>query len=65
MKDIELATASLDKRISLIEQRLDIIQNNHLAHIQKSIEAIQKYFIWGVGVVFIQLIAVIAVLIQN
>lgn len=57
--------ANLDKRIALIEQRLDIIQNNHLAHIQADIDAIKKYFIWGVGVVFIQLIAVIAVLIQN
>lgn len=57
--------AHLDKKIALIEQRLDIMQNNHLTHIQTSVERIQKYFIWGVGVVFVQLIAVIAVLIQG
>lgn len=55
----------LDKRISLIEQRLDIMQNNHLAHIQDDINNIKKYFLWGVGVVFVQLIAVIAFLATN
>ena len=65
MKDINEAYASLDKRMALLEQRLDIIQNNHLAHIQADIENIKKYFFWGVGVVFVQLIAVIGVLISN
>jgi hypothetical protein len=64
MKDINDAYASLDKRMALLEQRLDIIQNNHLAHIQADIDAIKKYFLWGVGVVFVQLIAVIAVMMQ-
>jgi len=54
--------AKLDKRMALLEQRLDIIQNNHLHHIQEDIDDIKKYFLWGVGVVFIQLLAVIAVL---
>jgi hypothetical protein len=65
MKDINEAYASLDKRMALLEQRLDIIQNNHLTHIQADIENIKKYFFWGVGVVFVQLIAVIGVLISN
>ena len=55
----------LDKKVALIEQRLDIIQNNHLAHIQDDINNIKKYFLWGVGVVFIQLVAVIAFLLTN
>lgn len=59
------AYAKLDKRMALLEQRLDIIQNNHLHHIQSDIDAIKTYFLWGVGVVFVQLIAVISVLIQN
>lgn len=58
------AYAKLDKRLALLEQRLDIIQNNHLSHIQADIDAIKKYFLWGVGVVFVQLIAVIAVMMQ-
>ena len=55
----------LDKKVALIEQRLDTIQNNHLAHIQDDINNIKKYFLWGVGVVFIQLVAVIAFLLTN
>jgi hypothetical protein len=50
----------LDKKVALIEQRLDIIQNNHLKHIQDDICTIKKWFAWGVGAVFIQLMAVIA-----
>ena len=65
MKDINEAYNSLDKRMSLLEQKLDIIQNNHLAHMQKDIDDIKQYFLWGVGVVFVQLIAVIAFLLTN
>lgn len=65
MIDVNESYAKLDKRLSLLEQRLDIIQNNHLKHIQEDIDSIKRYFLWGVGVVFIQLIAVIAVLATN
>ena len=65
MSDLNESYAKLDKRMALLEQRLDIIQNNHLKHIQTDIDAIKKYFLWGVGVVFVQLIAVIGVLISN
>lgn len=65
MKDINTAYSNLDKRMSLLEQKLDIIQNNHLAHMQSDINNIKRYFLWGVGVVFVQLIAVIAFLLTN
>lgn len=60
MNDSQEQFADLDKRIALIEQTLDTIQNNHLRHIQKDIDDIKRYFLWGVGVVFVQLLAVIA-----
>jgi hypothetical protein len=44
---------------------LDIIQKNHLHHIEKDIANIKQYFLWGVGVVFVQLVAVIAFLLTN
>jgi len=65
MIDINESYAKLDKRLSLLEQRLDIIQNNHLKHIQDDIDSIKRYFLWGIGVVFVQLIAVIAFLATN
>ena len=52
----------LDKRLALVEQKLDLILTNHLAHMQDSIEGIQRMFKWGVGVVFVQLIGVIVAL---
>ncbi len=65
MSDLEQSYQKLDKKMALLEQRLDIIQNNHLRHIQDDINNIKTYFLWGVGVVFVQLIAVIGVLISN
>ena len=59
------AITKLDKRLALLEQRLDTIQNNHLAHMQQDIDSIKSYFGWGIGVVFVQLIAIIAFLLQN
>ena len=50
----------LDKKVALIEQRLDVIQNNHLRHIQDDIGSIKKWFAWGVGAIFVQLLAIIA-----
>ena len=34
----------LDKKVALIEQRLDVIQNNHLKHIQDDIGSIKKWY---------------------
>jgi len=52
--------ANLDKRMALIEQSIDIIQNNHLKHIQDDICTIKKWFGWAIAAVFVQLLAVIA-----
>jgi hypothetical protein len=52
--------ANLDKRMALIEQSIDIIQNNHLKHIQNDICTIKKWFGWAIAAVFVQLLAVIA-----
>ena len=65
MEPIEKAYAGLDKRLALLEQRLDIIQKNHLYHIQEDLNSIKKGVKWFIGVVFVQLIAVIGVLISN
>ena len=55
--------ADLDKKVALIEQRLETIQNNHLHHIEEDIRNIKKYFLWAVGAVFAQLLTIIASLI--
>ena len=52
--------ADLDKRLALLEQKLDTIETNHLKHIQGDITQIKKWFGWAIGVVFCQLLAVIA-----
>ena len=65
MSDLEQSYQKLDKKMALLEQRLDIIQNNHLHHIQQDLNNIKTYFLWGVGVVFVQLVAVIGFLISN
>ena len=55
----------LETRMALLEQKVDLIINNHLAHMQQDIDDIKRYFLWGIGVVFVQLIAVIAFLATN
>ena len=57
--------ADLDKRLSLLEQKLDTIETNHLWHIQNDLRTIKKWFGWAIGVVFIQLIGVIGYLVSN
>jgi len=52
----------VDKRLALVEQKLEIILTNHLAHMQDDIDDIKRMFKWGVGVVFTQLIGVIVAL---
>jgi len=55
----------LETRMALLEQKVDLIINNHLTHMQQDIDDIKRYFLWGIGVVFVQLIAVIAFLATN
>jgi tetrahydromethanopterin S-methyltransferase subunit G len=52
----------LDKRLALVEQKLEIIVSNHLHHMAQDIDDIKRMFKWGVGVVFVQLIGVIVAL---
>ena len=61
--DAENKIAELDKKVALIEQRLETIQTNHLSHIETDISNIKRYFLWAVGAVFAQLLAIIASLI--
>ena len=57
--------AELDKRLSLLEQKLDTIETNHLKHIQDDITQIKRWFGWAVGAVFLQLLTVIGVLVTS
>lgn len=52
----------LETRLALLEQKVDLIINNHLAHMAQDIDDIKRYFLYGIGVVFTQLVAVIGFL---
>jgi tetrahydromethanopterin S-methyltransferase subunit G len=52
----------VETRIALVEQKVDLIINNHLHHMQQDIDDIKRYFGWAVGVVFVQLMGVIVAL---
>lgn len=57
--------ATLDKRISLLEQKIDILMNNHISHLAADVKQLHTMFKWGVGVVFVQLVGVIAMLLTQ
>ena len=58
-KSWEVEIATIQGEIKLIHQKLDILENNHLAHIQKQIDKL-GYVLWTVGFgVFMQLIFVV------
>ena len=40
--------ANLDKEVAVISERLNTIQNNHLAHTEKDMNTIKKV-LWSVG----------------
>ena len=55
-KNWEVEIANIQGEIKLIHQKLDVLENNHLSHIQKDIDRINKVM-WFVGsMVFVQLI---------
>ena len=55
-KSWEVEIETIKGEIRLIHQKLDVLENNHLSHIQKDIDRINK-IMWFVGsMVFIQLI---------
>lgn len=45
----ERAYHSLDKKMALVEQSIDTIKNNHLAHIERDVRWI-KMVMWGTAV---------------
>lgn len=49
--------ANLDKEVAVISERLNTIQNNHLAHIESDMRMVKKVM-WSVGfLVFSNLLA--------
>ena len=46
----------LDKRLALLQQQLDLMLNNHMAHMQKDIDWM-KYVIYGTAAGIIALLA--------
>ena len=51
--------ANLDKQVAVISERLNTIQNNHLAHIESDMRMVKKVM-WSVGfLVFSNLLAFI------
>lgn len=50
---------NLDKRMALLEQKLEIIETNHLKHIQDDVTMLKKIMGMVALTVFAQLIAVI------
>ena len=51
--------ANLDKQVAVISERLNTIQNNHLAHIEKDMMMIKRV-LWSVGfLVFSNLLGII------
>ena len=50
MLETDKIVQKLDKEIALIKQKLDTLENNHLAHIKKDIDRI-LYILGAVGLV--------------
>jgi len=47
-KNWEVEVEKINSEVKLLSQKLDIIENNHLVHIQKSIDTLNK-ICWTVG----------------
>lgn len=57
--------ADLDKRLALLEQKLDIIASNHLEHIKEDIDRLQAILYTAIGGIIVNLIGVIFLLIKS
>ena len=58
-KNWEVEIERINTEVQLCKQKLDIIENNHLAHIQRDLDRLYKV-IWVVGMmVFSQLLFVV------
>jgi|TARA_A100001391_G_scaffold189172_1_gene160400 hypothetical protein len=56
IQDLKIEVTEVKGDIKLINKDIDVIKNNHLCHIQKSISNINK-IIWTVGIlVFAELV---------
>jgi hypothetical protein len=55
MKEYE----DLDKRLALLEQKLDLVLNNHLHHMERDLSMMKKILGAVALVVFTQLIAIV------
>ena len=53
----ELDLVKIQGEIRLLSERIDVIKNNDLPHVQKSLDFITK-ILWGVGVLVIGQVAV-------
>jgi len=53
----ELDLVKIQGEIQLLSERIDVIKNNDLHHVQKSLDFITK-ILWGVGVLVIGQVAV-------
>jgi len=53
----ELDLIKIQGEIRLLSERIDVIKNNDLHHVQKSLDFITK-ILWGVGVLVIGQVAV-------
>jgi len=63
-KNWEVEIAYIQGEIKLVNEKLDMLENNHLAHIQKQIDKI-CYIVWTVGyLVFTQLVYALRTLIM-
>jgi hypothetical protein len=49
MIETDQVVRKLDKDVALIKQKLDILENNHLAHIKKDVDRI-LYILGAVGI---------------
>ena len=50
MLETDHLVQKLDKDVALIKQKLDILENNHLAHIKEDVDRI-LYILGAVGIV--------------
>lgn len=48
-KNIDVEVARIDGELKLIDQKLDTIKNNHLAHLKQDIDKITK-LVWTIGI---------------
>lgn len=53
----ELDLVKIQGEIRLLSERIDVIKNNDLHHVQKSLDFITK-ILWGVGILVIGQVAV-------